>query len=125
MTLAAFRTNRMFRFAGWLALWVILFPALLPLLHHPASLGGMGAVPICHTVMGGVDQKQTPDGEKSKPACPICQSLGNLAQGFVAPEWAGLAEVRFVAEDVVPFRATPLVFEPSSLSWPRAPPVLA
>jgi hypothetical protein len=75
--------------------------------------------------MGGGDQKQTPNNEKSKPNCPICQSLSNLAQGYVAPELVGFAVVSRVSEDVVPFHVMPVVFEPSSLSWPRAPPVLA
>ena len=125
MALSSIRTSRMFRFASWLALWVMLLPALLPLLHHPAAMAGAGRMPICHTALGDSDQKQTPDNEKSKAACPICQGLNTLAQGFVAPEVTGLVQVSFASEDVVqPYRMM-VVFEPSSPSWPRAPPVLA
>lgn len=125
MALAAFHSNRTFRFASWLALWAMLLSVIVPLFHHPASMAGIGAMPLCHMAMGDGGHKQTPDNEKSKPACPICQSLNSLAQGFVTPELAGFIQAHFVSEDVVRPYQTLVVFELSSLSWPRAPPVIA
>ena len=134
MTLAALRRSRPFRFASWLALWAMLLPALLPLLHAPAAMAGSGMPPICHMAMKDMapapmphaaDRGQVPVREKSGPVCPICQSLSNLAQGFVAPEQAGPVYVRVAGADAVFFSRTLVVFEPSSLTWPRAPPVLA
>jgi hypothetical protein len=122
MILATLRSHRISRIASWLALWAMLLPALLPLLHHPAALAG-DMQPICHMAMGGGEQQQAPEQEKSKP-CPICQGLGTFAQGFVAPELATLAVFKpapiAVAQDYQAF----VIFTAAAASWPRAPPAL-
>jgi hypothetical protein len=123
MSLAAFRFNRSFRLAAWLALWAVLLPALLPLVHHPAALAG-AMQPICHMAMGGGDQSSAPEQEKSKP-CPICQGLSTFAQGFVAPELVTLAVIEPTSVAVAQARQSFVVFIPAAAAWPRAPPALA
>jgi hypothetical protein len=123
MLLAALRFNRTFRLAAWLALWAMLLPAVLTLVHHPASLGG-AAQPICHVALGG-DHKQTPAQEKSQPSCPICLGFSLLAQGFVPTDTLTLAVVRPAAERLAEFHRSFVVFDPATAAWPRAPPVLA
>jgi hypothetical protein len=124
MTLAAPRSRRLFRCAAWLALWAMLLPAVLPLVHHPAAMAG-SAQRICHVALGGGDHKQAPDQGKAQPKCPVCQSLGSLAQGFVPPNVAVLAAFYPLPVSVEDVRQSFAVFDVSSAAWPRAPPVLA
>jgi hypothetical protein len=123
MSLAALRFNRLFRCAAWLALWAMLLPAVLPLAHHSAASAG-GAHRICHVALGG-DHRQAPDQGKVQPTCPICQSLGSLAQGFVPPDVVALAVFHPLPVSVEDVHQSFAVFDVSTAAWPRAPPVLA
>ena len=124
MVLVSLRLNRIFRLGALLALWAMLLPALLPLVHHPAVLMGE-AQPICHITLGGGGHQQAPDHGKAQSACPICQGLSSLAQGFVAPDSGAVALMQPVPV-AVPIPAQMfIVFAPDIAAWPRAPPVLA
>ena len=128
MMIAALRHSRPFRFASLLALWAMLLPALLPLMHPMAAMATAGgnATPICHMVMGGGDHKPAaPQDGKSQPSCPLCQSLGSLAQGFTPPDIVGFVAVHPVADTVHIRHQTLTVFEASLSARPRAPPSLA
>ena len=124
MSLAALRSRRLFRRAVWLALWAMLLPALVPLAHHPAAMAGTAAR-ICHVALGSVDRTQSPDHGKAQPKCPICQSIGSLAQGFVPPEVVALAAFTALPVSIEYVRQPFAVFDVSFAAWPRAPPVLA
>lgn len=122
MTVNSLRYSRFFCTAVCFALWVMLFPAILPLLHNPAALASQGTQPICHMAMAGDNQPTTPDQGKVKPACPICQSLAGLAQGYVPPAPIVLAVLLPVTEAPIAVDAVIPVFETPTTSWPRAPP---
>ena len=125
MKLSTFRFSHTFRFATWMALWVMLFPVFLPLLHHQAAMP-MQTQPICHMAgMGGGEQQPTPDHQKSKPSCPICQSLNNLAQGFITPAVVALAAFQSRQADFVAHRQVSANGQIYTSSWPRAPPAFA
>jgi hypothetical protein len=124
MTLRRFRHNPIFRAALWCALWALLLPALLPLVHTPAVMAGM-KMPMCHMAMGKVEHAPTSKSDKAPPNCPICQTLSSLAQGFVAPEAPILAVAApsyFIPQHAT---VTSLARDSASESWPRAPPLLA
>ena len=124
MVISSFRLNHTFRFATLLALWAMLLPALLPLVHHPAALMSE-ATPICHMMLGGGDHQQAPDHGKAQPSCPICHGLSNLAQGFVAPDLGAVVFVQTASVAVLISAQAFIVFAPDIAAWPRAPPVLA
>lgn len=126
MSLATLRFSRLYRLAAWLALWVMLFPAFLPLVHHQAALAGSAMPANCPMLAGGGDQPQPhQDQQKSKPACPICQSLAGMAHGYVPPVVAGLAVVTLHSHSLEISHQAFVIGENSTSSWPRAPPVLA
>jgi hypothetical protein len=74
----------------WLALLAVLFQALLPAIHHPATLalGGSDlflASNFCHAP---TDIPAHPDDKgpvHRLPPCPLCVSFHHLAGGFTLP----------------------------------------
>lgn len=119
---------RIYRLAAWMGLWALLLPAILPLVHHPAAMAG-AAMPMCHMAQGGSQtsdaHKDSPQHGKALPSCPICQSLGTLAQGFLTPEAIAITQsVTASNVTIVPLPAF-LAFQNFSPAWPRAPPVPA
>ncbi len=123
MNLSALRTRRFMRFASLLALWAMLLPALVALVHRPVRVASFNA-PICHVALSG-DYQQAPQSDKTKSSCPICWGLNNLAQGFVAPELQGLVHYESVVLAAVTALQQTTSFTLPTASWPRAPPVLA
>ena len=124
MFLASFRRKPFFRPAAWLALWLLLFPALVPLVHHPLMAAAAPSMPICH--MAGMDgQAGKSDAGKAQAPCPICQSLDMLAHGFVTPPEIAVVAPVFAHDRVAAVFETAPVSENLLSPWPRGPPVLA
>jgi hypothetical protein len=86
--------NKQMRPAAWLALFALLFQALLPLAHHPAGMASMdmaqmdmpgySAGNLC-MAPGTAPADPHKDPAHKPPPCPICQTLQMLAGGFVPP----------------------------------------
>jgi len=122
-----FRTCHVFRAAAWLALWVMLLPTLVPLAHHPATVLSSNMPPLCHMAMDGADKKQqqSPTPNKAPLPCPICQSLGNLALGFVSPDVVELVVYGTTGSNLALPQQSVAAYTPNAAAWPRAPPQLA
>ncbi|MGB9153468.1 MAG: DUF2946 family protein [Alphaproteobacteria bacterium] len=112
-----------YRFAAFLALWAILVPMGVGLVHTPAA--AQSFIHIC----GAGEHTNNDQGKEPAhklPSCPICQSLHLLGGGFVPPDTvvvAGrpLVTAVYISADYNFFVRLPVVPQ----ARPRAPPVLA
>lgn len=124
MNLATFRNHSLSRFAAWLAVFAMLAAMVLPVGHHSITATA-GKSLICSFVTDNADQQKAPDQHKAKPSCPICQTLGQLAQGYMPPVAPLLV---LVALAVAAMFVPPDVFAAFSIGFAyrsRAPPVFA
>jgi hypothetical protein len=107
------KPHNAFRRSAWLALFALLFQALLPLGHHPADMASMdmaqmdmpgyGAGNLC-MAPGTAPADPHKDPAHKPPPCPICQTLQMLAGGFIPPSPISLEPPKFtrLAADVPP-----------------------
>jgi hypothetical protein len=123
MILSRLRLTRAYRASLWMALWAMLLPVLIPLVHRPATASPV-STPICHTVINGSVNKPAPD-QKARTSCPICQGLNNLAQGFVPPETPSLMTVPSASVVKAEQGQYFIIRSVATAAWPRAPPSLA
>lgn len=115
------------RRASWLALFAILFQALLPALHHPAMAAPVGTA-IAHNLCLAPGSTGPSEPEKAPghhvPACAICAALQTIG-GFMPPTAPVLAMDRDYGIVVrVPAQAVLSPQQPHSRQQARAPPTL-
>ncbi len=90
------------RLTALLALWAMLVPLWTMVAHHPA----MPPAEIEKCAMAGMMAIQMPapspeKAPKSKPVCPVCQTLAQLGLGFIAPVLPVLYVVQVAVSDIV------------------------
>ncbi len=125
MTSPRFLRSRSFqRLAAALALWSLLWLAILPLLHHPAAFAGL-PMHMCHMASMGGGHPAPHDSDKTKPGCPICQNLAGMAHAYVPPVAPQLATPALVFTTVAQGYFSVATYDPTTASWPRAPPSFA
>ncbi len=124
--LSRFHHSKHFRRAAWVAVMAVLLQILVPLIHHPVQVFDGKNLHIC-----GLNNHlpSQPDNEKApaqkSPACPVCQTLHMLGNGFVTPHAPVITEVYIAANPVYDFTNKPVIprlISPSAR--PRAPPTL-
>jgi hypothetical protein len=116
--------------AGWLALFAILFQALLPVVHHPAGVALAGAInPDSHNFCfaPGTGDHQPADPHKAPanhtPPCPICQAM-HAVGGFVpAAAPSPVVTGNFEIADLFPQLESSGRSQPRETAQARAPPV--
>jgi hypothetical protein len=128
---AFFYQNLLFRRIGWLAVWAMLLPIVLPLLHNPAANPVLAAwLQAAHCGRSAsADNSNKTNPLKSplvKPSCPICQTV-QMANGGAVPPLAFVlpGPLGGKGETLLPINAAPHGRAVVTVAWPRAPPLRA
>jgi hypothetical protein len=122
MALAAFRHKTVRRLYSWLLIVALLFPAVLPALHHPGAFG-MAMSPICHTDVGG--HSVPSDHGKGQAPCPVCQTMAALASGFVPPTIPVITPPSLAPMPSATLVMAVRAFDQTVAAYPRGPPAFA
>jgi hypothetical protein len=116
------RRHKALKRASWLALFAILFQALLPLAHHPAAMAAPAGFDSAHNLCLAPGSTAPSDPAKAPahhmPDCALCAAMHAIG-GFVPPMAPAIA----VSRDYV--IATPvfaLILLPRQSSRPRQQP---
>ena len=118
-----------FRRTVWLAVWTLMLPILVSLVHHPAAARTMGA-PMPHCSMPNMAPVPHDGHGKSSseklPICPVCQGLHFFNSGFIPPTVVSFLLVRSAAIVELPVSDHVGVGRcVATAAWPRAPPFFA
>jgi len=114
------------RFALRLALFAMLLPTLVPLLHHPMQMVAVNGLRICSAAPNTYTQTEPGKAPVSKSVCPVCFTLHLLNSGFIPPTIETAAVFFGANQDLAP-REEKVALR--AAVWPglrsRAPPAFA